>query len=1138
MSSARVDDDILAAGSDDNGDDREHIDPNVIINPGSGASEPGPSSGQQTESASERPRSVSRNRQPSAPKQSAEPPIPPSNRNSGQDHGDAGGEPHRSRDQGEGGRPEQRSNMPAGDGMRDNGGQGSTPADKEAETRERAIMTALLLIEEALDISQISSSVRLAGQSKLDVKQLLDNIKGCMVDITMLKIPDDDDILPRLRTARKTLQTMLMQSDEFEATATTPAGETGTGAALTSPSQPSSSPEPARELGSGLRYTLAMKQLDCEIVRLKSPRLINVEQGADVKPDILKDLLKVDVPDIRMSVDRARDALKTLTLVAGPADVEKILEAQDACEKAIDWIALVENRCKAEQLHLDVKQQAREVDFVPFRPGTGVSIYEFFQKFETWSRGMMSLDQKANILYNRHLDSSITDGNKELEDAKEDYQTMKALLIERWGVPDIVCDQYLANVNRLTVPTDLKDKAGLLAYTKNAYSSLITLTKLEVDRGQKVPGLEDYYLSNQYLKKLYKTLPEELASKFMFQLQENGESYHLMKGRVYMDRIISLLRCSYKGLEIALEETPNLTALLKAKPAKQVSVNAVMPPSGYTSSSSSDGQGGQTIQARQKKKMKTKLPPSGSQTLPSSLGTGSGSLVNTSQLTSPPTSQAQPTQTQPSSPTQPASAVANPACPSYQFAPNALSKPMTYANSPHQQLYQPNTAFQLGQSVAAHPTPQFCRGPRWACPVEGHTGHDLADCQEFWGAKNGAARRKMIFRSGCPSCLGKNQGCQDGRCDIIYQLPPDVVCEDCVKSCLPGKSPSNKMTCDITWHKRLPANIVSNAMEAWVPKLNIDQLLPNAIMSVNMFGPDIWVPHSISQPADIRLQQAESGCGYVQTNLERRISKLKADAIVMVESHASDLEIMRQNIETERTTTSKEFAKLREQIRDQENRISNLTSNFTSRRTADAASQTDPVPMKECEISDAATVVKKDVSCGPESDTSEVGDVTKESQTVVPRHTKPKKKRKPRKNRSRGARARAKAVAISALSYAEVAVFAQTTKDSPDPVAQADAIPALWNVEADILARVEENAPTPNTEFNRTPDLCPSLEANTEDRRYLILPTKTHSLGYIKQPGGVKMNNLFQGFCPPLADPCRLSRWFQIANLDEHMRHV
>jgi hypothetical protein len=147
----------------------------------------------------------------------------------------------------------------------------------------------------------------------------------------------------------------------------------GTKAAAAAPAQSSPPPpsQPAHEPETGLRYMLAMRQLDCEIRRLRSPELIDVALGADVKPDILKDLLKVDVPDVRKSVDRARDALKTLTAVATVADAEKLLDAQDACERALSWIAMVEKRCKGEQLHLDIKQEPREVDFVPFRPGNG-----------------------------------------------------------------------------------------------------------------------------------------------------------------------------------------------------------------------------------------------------------------------------------------------------------------------------------------------------------------------------------------------------------------------------------------------------------------------------------------------------------------------------------------------------------------------------------------------------------------------------------------------------------------------------------------------------------------------------------------------------------------------------------------------
>ena len=128
------------------------------------------------------------------------------------------------------------------------------------------------------------------------------------------------------------------------------------------------------------------------------------------------------------------------------------------------------------------------MDFVPFRPGNGISIYEFFQRFEDWSRGQMSQDQKANVLYNRHLDFSVTDGNKELEDAKGNYPLMKSILLEKWGVADIVCDQYLEGIRRIKMPSDPKDKVGMLTYVKNAYSRLVTLTKLEVDRGQWFPA--------------------------------------------------------------------------------------------------------------------------------------------------------------------------------------------------------------------------------------------------------------------------------------------------------------------------------------------------------------------------------------------------------------------------------------------------------------------------------------------------------------------------------------------------------------------------------------------------------------------------------------------------------------------------
>ncbi|MFN9939190.1 MAG: hypothetical protein ACK56I_06920, partial [bacterium] len=88
------------------------------------------------------------------------------------------------------------------------------------------------------------------------------------------------------------------------------------------------------------------------------------------------------------------------------------------------------------------------------------------------------------MLYNRYLDFSVTDGNKELEDTKENYPLMKSLLVEKWGNVDTVCDQYLDGIKKVAMPADPRDKVGMLAYVKNAYGKLVTLTKLEIERGQ------------------------------------------------------------------------------------------------------------------------------------------------------------------------------------------------------------------------------------------------------------------------------------------------------------------------------------------------------------------------------------------------------------------------------------------------------------------------------------------------------------------------------------------------------------------------------------------------------------------------------------------------------------------------------
>jgi hypothetical protein len=354
------------------------------------------------------------------------------------------------------------------------------------------------------------------------------------------------------------------------------------------------------------------------------------------------------------------------------------------------------------------------------------------------------------------------------------------------------------------------------------------------------------------------------------------------------------------------------------------------------------------------------------------------------------------------------------------------------------------------------------------------------------------------------------------------------------------------MTCDIVWHKRLQANVVTDVMESWVLNLNIGRLIQNKSMSVNMFGMNMFVPPCDSPPPRAEVSH-ECGPG----ELMRRVKRLEDALSTAAESRAAEMEIIQRNIVAERMEVDRQFAKLRKQLRDQEDRISELESSNAKLKasctTADAASQTDRTSSQEYEVPTTALDTKKDASCDAQSNNPEAEDITNGDQTDVLPYTKPKKKRKPRKNRSRGARSRAKAAPALALLEAETATSTLSTKDSPVPVTEAIATLILTEskvaalvlptrdistpvVEIAALSEVTEDTPAPATDVHHTPtaDLGPATP--TEDRRCIVSSTVEHPFGHMPQPPGVNVKNFLQRLCP--------FRWVQTTKLDPRMWRI
>jgi hypothetical protein len=315
----------------------------------------------------------------------------------------------------------------------------------------------------------------------------------------------------------------------------------------------------------------------------------------------------------------------------------------------------------------------------------------------------------------------------------------------------------------------------MLTYVKNAYSRLVTLTKLEVNRGQLVPGLEDYYLSNQFLKKIHRLLPEELGSKFLMKLQENGESYYLMKGRQYMDRIIALLRCYYKSLEIALEDRPDLPIIRKSGTVSSVGVN-VMSTNGY---------------ANRQESCSPVEPPKEPAQL-SVMVTAANTTVSGQSASQ------QASQSQGGGQSKKPNQQTGKAKPKFQFAPKVGTGQISY---------QPKV-----------------RGPRWACPVKGHSGHTIAQCQDFWGAENCIERRRLMAGTGCFTCLGRDQGCGAGACAIVKEVPKDTTCQECAGYINRTGTPPNILCCGLPFHKKPVVKDAMEVMERWIPDFKASAL--------------------------------------------------------------------------------------------------------------------------------------------------------------------------------------------------------------------------------------------------------------------------------------------------------------------------
>ena len=277
--------------------------------------------------------------------------------------------------------------------------------------------------------------------------------------------------------------------------------------------------------------------------------LEDIGPGVLLDPDVLKELHDVRIPEVKSAIRDCRDAAGKYASRRG-CDTMLVRRAQIACEGAYEWTRQVLARYRGDQFHLGGNTPSREATFSVFDPHGDISVYEFFMQFEEWSKGYLSSEAKADLLFSKYLPKSLTECYEELKSRKRDYHAMRAWLIDQFGMIKRVCDAKIKLIRSLKPPKSDDDLVGQTLYYRKIHQAIASLRQLEIRNGVRVPRLQEHMESNTFLMQVAEVLPKSIQLKWSKILVKDGVTTWKVEGSEYLEKLLNVIQKAYFIAEV------------------------------------------------------------------------------------------------------------------------------------------------------------------------------------------------------------------------------------------------------------------------------------------------------------------------------------------------------------------------------------------------------------------------------------------------------------------------------------------------------------------------------------------------------------------------------------------------------------
>lgn len=270
---------------------------------------------------------------------------------------------------------------------------------------------------------------------------------------------------------------------------------------------------------------------------------------AGISDDVIMDLHSNVMTDmLRLTKECDEKCVSYAKLV--DHDESLIDEAGDASAKGHSWVSELKRLYRQRQLHVNSgsdKLLTSNLTLQKFSGNESQTIFEFLTKFEQFTKGKYTLEQKAYLLYSSYLDERI---QQEVIVKRNDYQGLKSWLVKKFGRVKNIVDTRIAELMNLKHPSATSSITQKANYFRHAYSILAGIQSLSETSNIPQSDLALYIYTHDTLLKILKSLPSETIKMYLYKLRKQGLDADFFQGKEAYDIFLNLFQSQYIDLDM------------------------------------------------------------------------------------------------------------------------------------------------------------------------------------------------------------------------------------------------------------------------------------------------------------------------------------------------------------------------------------------------------------------------------------------------------------------------------------------------------------------------------------------------------------------------------------------------------------